>query len=745
VAEVEDVLAGALGLADDLEAVSAQIWNRVLSEAAVSTDDVFPGRAYAVKLRAGTYYPENLPTRCRVGDEWTTAPDEEIAVAADRDEYDVLRHERIPALLAPSVDDAERMATAWKMKRLADVVHRELRHSPYGDQVVLTEEFPFLRIRSGSKVIGWSAQPCSELEHLVRTPGGVRTETLDSTTDGQVVLVRKPEDDLGILIAVDRELNLGLGPTGCAGVIAHREKQHHDDRIQRARKAEGEAAKLAALLDAETIKRGLPLGLLNDDDTEAAVSAIHLAELAVDAYGDGLLRQYKDAFAKIAQEGVGDFRGSARSRQFVADLGFPETYAGAKSVTLPEVEHADGPSEYPALHPYQEHIVDAMVALLKKELPGRAMLCLPTGAGKTRVACEAVIKLFRDGEVDGPILWIAQTQELCEQAVQSWKFVWSKVGPSQRLTMSRLWTTNEATPVTKGPHLVVATAAKLERCLESDAYAWLRKPAVVIVDEAHASLNPRYTGILKQLGLTNSVTRRPLIGLTATPYRGVNETETRQLINRYGAARLDEDVFGEEDPYKALQRQGMLAQVEHELLAGAMLTLNDEELRQVVAGALPSSAEQRLANDEDRNAVILNRVASLPSDWPVLLFAASVNHAQVLTARLNGAGIKSASIDSTTPTPDRRNRIDDFRAGRIRVLTNYGVLAQGFDAPATRVVVVARPTYSPNVYQQMIGRGLRGPRNGGKETCLILNVQDNITNYGEQLAFTAFEHLWSDK
>jgi len=73
------------------------------------------------------------------------------------------------------------------------------------------------------------------------------------------------------------------------------------------------------------------------------------------------------------------------------------------------------------------------------------------------------------------------------------------------------------------------------------------------------------------------------------------------------------------------------------------------------------------------------------------------------------------------------------------------LLAQGFDAPATRTVIVARPTYSPNAYQQMIGRGLRGPCNGGKETCLILDVADNIINYDRRLAFTQFEYLWSKK
>jgi superfamily II DNA or RNA helicase len=55
---------------------------------------------------------------------------------------------------------------------------------------------------------------------------------------------------------------------------------------------------------------------------------------------------------------------------------------------------------------------------------------------------------------------------------------------------------------------------------------------------------------------------------------------------------------------------------------------------------------------------------------------------------------------------------------------------------------VARPTFSPVLYQQMIGRGLRGPLNGGKERCLIVNVEDNITQFGEELAFRQFEHLW---
>ena len=743
VAEVSSVLSSALGLPDSLDAVPESFWRDALSRLESESTDEAAGRLYAVILRAGDWFPEDVLTRCRVGDQWTTRPDEEIVVTADRVEFATLTRESVPALLAPSDRDAERMRETWGMRRFEDVVTRELRFAADTEPMDLYAEFPYLRVRFGSKYAEIRYQVCHELEHVVRTPTGLSSEPLEHAVNGPLVLVRGAEDDLAVLIGVDRALKWGLGRDGCAAVLARREADRGDARLKRVREVEDLAEKLAILVDAAALRSGLPPGLYESEDDYdlPRESPVRIARLAIDAYGDGVLRQFKASLGEAA----GDLRGSQKSRKFVADLGFPDGFAGAKAAPLDEVEIVAGPTMYPALHEYQSRIVDAMGSLLDQRVPGRAMLCLPTGAGKTRVAAEAVIRAFRQGAVHGPVLWIAQTAELCEQAVQSWKFVWSKVGPERSLTISRLWSTNEATPVSTGPHLVVATDAKLEKCLGANAYEWLRSPSIVLVDEAHGSLSPRYTEIFKLLGLTAFVTRRPLIGLTATPYRGFNEDETKRLVERYGRSRLDENVF-DGDPYTALQELGVLARVEHEELIGADLTLNEKELEQVsLLGALPSTAEYRLARDETRNTAILEAIRRFPDDWPILLFATSVEHARLMAARLNGMGVKSTAVDATTPTPDRRVSIEQFRSGRIRVLANYGVLAQGFDAPATRAVIVARPTYSPNMYQQMIGRGLRGPRNGGEETCLILNVKDNITNYGRELAFTGFEHLWGGR
>jgi superfamily II DNA or RNA helicase len=223
----------------------------------------------------------------------------------------------------------------------------------------------------------------------------------------------------------------------------------------------------------------------------------------------------------------------------------------------------------------------------------------------------------------------------------------------------------------------------------------------------------------------------------------VSEEETLRLVHRFDNNRLDLKVLGV-NPYAELQRMRVLSSVKHRLLQGSDIELTPRELDQLKKTRLmPSSAEDRLGGDVSRNRALLESITTDPEDWPILVFAASVEHAQTMAALLSLRGVSAAAVSAATEPGARRHYIDEFRHRRIRVLTNYAVLTQGFDAPAVRAIYVARPTYSPNLYQQMIGRGLRGPLNGGTEECLIVNVKDNVRQYGEELAFREFEHLWS--
>ncbi|WP_031011634.1 DEAD/DEAH box helicase [Streptomyces sp. NRRL F-5727] len=752
VADISSEKARKLHLATTVDEVPADRWDALLAELSRSEDDSFVGATYVMLTRFGAEFPEDTLTRCRVGDSWGTRPDEEITVAVGTAEYRALRAEQLPALLVSTVEDAELLVEKWGMLRFADVVSKETREVPEGEPVPVVELYPGLRQHLNSATRGSLVQRCTELEELTRTPNGTRPRPLDAVRQGTTVKILVPVEPEPMLRLIDRELELGLGPSGCRAVLELQERMARDGAMQAAVKAVREApdvvTKIELLIGADALRAGLPEGLMEAESQAAdgaEPSGHRIAQMAFNAHGDGVLQQHaRDIQARFPNAPVA-YGGSSAAIAFVSDLRLPVTFAGSRTPAPPAFETVEGPRDFPRLHDYQEDLVRNISGLLDRLAPQRAMLSLPTGAGKTRVTAEAVIRWVKQvGDLRGPLLWIAQTEELCEQAVQSWKFVWSKVGAERPLTISRLWSANEVGDVVGHPHLVVATDAKLERCLGTDGYAWLRDAALVIVDEAHTAVSKRYTEILGLLGLTRYETKRHLLGLTATPYRNANEEETLRLIGRFGNRRLDEGVFPSGDPYRDLQQWGMLAEVEHRTLEGGRIELTREERAQAERmSMLTRAAEQRLADDHARSRRIVDEVARLPEDWPTLLFATSVDHAKYLAALLNDRDVPSAAVDATTSASDRRRRIEEFRSGRIRVLTNYGVLTQGFDAPATRVVVVARPVYSTNVYQQMIGRGLRGPRNGGKDTCLILNVSDNIENFDTQLAFTQFEHLWS--
>ena len=127
-----------------------------------------------------------------------------------------------------------------------------------------------------------------------------------------------------------------------------------------------------------------------------------------------------------------------------------------------------------------------------------------------------------------------------------------------------------------------------------------------------------------------------------------------------------------------------------------------------------------------------------------MVCASSVAHAQQLAGRLKMRGIEAAAVSASTAQGTRHHLIKEFRSGRLRVITNYGVLTTGFDAPETRAIYVARPTFSQSLYMQMIGRGLRGPRNGGKDSCLIVDVKDKIERFAGTFAYDEVGHLWDE-
>jgi superfamily II DNA or RNA helicase len=156
---------------------------------------------------------------------------------------------------------------------------------------------------------------------------------------------------------------------------------------------------------------------------------------------------------------------------------------------------------------------------------------------------------------------------------------------------------------------------------------------LVVIDESHHAITPSYTRLLDSF-LPEEPTEGtedmpPFIGLTATPFRGKSEEETRWLANRF-ARRMLPSVERQSGLYEELRDEGILSQIDSEVLHhDTPFSFTESELEHLGRfKEMPESALQRLASDDDRNELIVDRLKEASQDGPVLLFANSVEHAQ---------------------------------------------------------------------------------------------------------------------
>ena len=495
--------------------------------------------------------------------------------------------------------------------------------------------------------------------------------------------------------------------------------------------------------------------------------AIEIAEAAIATWHTDALKRLKWALDRL--DPPSQWAGSLRTVEFVRSLGFSAEWAGERESKRDPFVEVEGPYSLPELHDYQRTIADNIRTMLSHEhgdgAGRRGIVSMPTGSGKTRVAVQAVIEAMRDDGFTGGVLWVADRDELCEQAVESWRQVWASVGSQAvRLRISRMWAGLEKPRPISRNHVIVATIQTLKARLSNEPgeYTFLAEFGLVVFDEAHRSIAPSFTSVMQEIGLTRFQRGSEpfMLGLTATPYRGHDEVETQRLVRRYGNERLDSGAFASEEPeavIRQLQDKGVLAEADHETVEGETFSLDvllnepldKEGLKRKLdewraLPWLPQGVEERIAQSAERTKRIVQAyMRHIEHDWPTLVFATSVEHAQTVAALLNREGVRSRAVNGETDKATRRRVVEEFRQGKVKALVNYGVFREGFDAPKTRAIIVARPVYSPNLYFQMVGRGLRGPLNGGDQRCLILNVQDNIENFNRQLAFSELDWLWA--
>ncbi|HMZ67419.1 MAG TPA: DEAD/DEAH box helicase family protein, partial [Leptospiraceae bacterium] len=351
-----------------------------------------------------------------------------------------------------------------------------------------------------------------------------------------------------------------------------------------------------------------------------------------------------------------------------------------------------------------------------------------TGSGKTRTTMNYIADYLRKNE-GALVIWLAYSEELCEQAVSEFKKAWGYLG-NRNINIQRYYSNIQwQDGISEG--LVVAGLSKLYNTIRNGSIQFVNdlsdKISLIVMDEAHQAIAESYNTILQILSRKENVS---IIGLTATPGRSyLNIDEDEKLANFFHRNKITLSIEGYSNPIDYLTDNGYLAKVTFEPLTHkGGYTITQEDIAKIERELdLNEEILIRLGQDELRNTAILSRLKSLILYHKrIIFFAASVSHSALIAFMLRAIGIESYSVTGATPDSERYKAIQEYKSDKEAsiVLCNYGVFTTGFDAPKTSCAMIARPTKSLVLYSQMVGRAIRGSKAGGNDNALIVTVVD---------------------
>ena len=399
------------------------------------------------------------------------------------------------------------------------------------------------------------------------------------------------------------------------------------------------------------------------------------------------------------------------------------------------------------LFPHQISTVKEIHDMLSKP-PHKALLHMPTGSGKTISAMRIV--LLQLLETPGAlVIWLAHNEELCEQAMEEFQRMWKAAG-DRKITTYRFFGRSKLDPLkvksgfmSAGLLKMLGSASKNTTFLSGLA----QKTSLVVIDEAHQAPAEKFSIVIEELAENADA---KLLGLSATPGRRsyALDDANRRLARFFAGHKVMLDT-GKENPVRFLIKKGYLADPKFNKIRHAGERLSKEDLVKLERDAdVPQSILKKISADTIRNLAIVGEIMRLhKTHKKIIVFASHVEHAKTISLVLSAKKLNSDFVTSKTPSGVRSQMLHRFKnTDEPMILCNYGILTTGFDAPKTSAIVIARPTKSYVLYAQMVGRGIRGPKARGNETCEISTIMDgdieefiNITEI-----FTQWEAVWND-
>lgn len=401
------------------------------------------------------------------------------------------------------------------------------------------------------------------------------------------------------------------------------------------------------------------------------------------------------------------------------------------------------------LFPHQRKVAKRAIDALTTH-PYVTLVHMPTGSGKTRTAMHIVATILRM-QPNRLIVWLAQTSELLEQAASEFEKAWASHGDGPA-NLLRFWGNHDPDIENARTGFLVAGFGKLYALSKRDPNMVLRlgdRACLTIVDEAHQSIAPTYRNLISSL--FEKKPTNALLGLTATPGRTWNDRiADSELASFFQGNKILLEIEGFSNPVDYLVAEGYLAKANFSTLniePGPKLS-DDDLARLADDSEIPEALLSRLGEDYQRNIRIVTTVEEMAKRHRrIIVFAASVKHAHLIASILELRGTTSFVVTGETETVMREKVLMKFKSDDPNpvVISNFGVLTTGFDAPKTSAAVIARPTKSLVLYSQMVGRAIRGTRAGGNPKAEIVTVTDpGLPGFGDVAeAFANWEDVWS--
>ncbi|MDE5676236.1 DEAD/DEAH box helicase [Phocaeicola sp.] len=235
------------------------------------------------------------------------------------------------------------------------------------------------------------------------------------------------------------------------------------------------------------------------------------------------------------------------------------------------------------------------------------------------------------------------------------------------------------------------------------------EPGTIVIDEAHHAVAETYRE------MWNRWPKAGFLGLTATPCRmnGRGFADLFDtLVTSWSIAEFIEKGYLSAFDYVSIRRGS-----EEQRLIG-MLEKRGAD------GDYQIKEMNRVLNRDTSIGRLYRSMERFARGKKGIVYAISIDHARHIAEYYSRRGVDAVPIDSRTPPAERRKMVEDFKAGRIKVMVNVDIFSEGFDCPDVEFVQMARPTLSLAKYLQQAGRGLR--RTEGKEACVLI---DNVGLY----------------